>query len=80
MVILLNNAASRIRWKKLTERNNNETVKPVSACSPTDLSRFSGSRDKMRMAGDPDLSWRNCDNEEVSKCKRGESRSGRKGK
>jgi hypothetical protein len=67
-------------WNILTERNINDIVEPVSACSPTDLSRRVGSRDRIRTTGVPDLSWRNRDNDEVRKCRRDESRSGRKGK
>jgi len=62
------------------ERNINDTVEPVSACSPTDLRRHFGSRDKIRTTGVPDWSWRNRDNDEVRKCRRDDSRSGRKGR
>ena len=66
--------------RQLTKRNINDTVEPVSACWPTKASLFVGSRDKIRTTAVSDFSWRNRDNDDVRKCRRHESRSGRKGK
>lgn len=51
----------------------------MSDCSPTDFNLREGSRDKIRTMGVLVFSWRMRDNDEVRKCSKDDSRSGRKG-
>lgn len=48
-----------------TDRNIMEMMDPVSACSPTDLTRLPGNLERIRTTGVPVVSCRSLINEEV---------------
>ena len=58
----------------------NETVDPVSDCSPIDFKRREGNLERILTTGMPFVSWRISAIDDVRKCIKHDKRRGRKGR